>query len=199
MDEPYPKMRADSGQPLPTNTGNRQPLWQAIAKQVPDLHGRRVLALHAGDGWFCRYAINAGAVAVLGVDHDGKAVSAARATASSDRLRYRIMPDSQLHLLTGPYDLIVATFEARDDVATILRHLSQLLRAGGQVMATLSSPVTPAAPDQTLAFTQLIPPTLALSNLAQITDARLPKQTVHFFLSAASTAVAPKPKPKRRR
>ncbi|KRK70938.1 SAM-dependent methyltransferase [Lacticaseibacillus nasuensis JCM 17158] len=196
MDEPYPTMKPDTAHPLPTNTGNRQPLWQAIAKKAPELRGKRVLALRAGDGWFCRYAVNHGAVAVLGVDADGEAVSAARATASSDRLRYRIMPDNQLKLLTGPYDVIAATFDTNaDDVAGIVSLLGKRLRPGGTLLATLSSPVVPASADTHLAFTQLIPAALTLQALDQIADPRLPSQSVHFFLSA--TAGEPS-KPRRR-
>lgn len=186
MDDTYPKMRADKPVALPTNTGDRQPLWQALAKQAPSLAGKRVLAIHAGDGWFCRYAINHGAIAVLGVDSDAQAISDARATASSDRLRYRIMPDSALSLLTGPYDLIVGTFDlAHDDLHAISRSLSGLLRHNGQFLAAVTTPLAAAAPKDGLKLNALFTEKLTIDSLYQVSDTRLStREHVHFVFSS---------------
>ncbi|MFD1484591.1 class I SAM-dependent methyltransferase [Lacticaseibacillus baoqingensis] len=188
MEDTYPKMRPDKPIHLPTNTGNRQPLWQALAKQAPELAGKRVLALHAGDGWFCRYAINHGAVAVLGVDQDARAISSARDTASSDRLRYRIMPDHTLGLLTGPYDLIVGTFDlAHDDLHAISESLSGLLRRNGQFLAAVTTPITAATPEQGLQLKTLFTQRLTIDALYQLSDTRLQtREQIHFVFSSRS-------------
>ena len=186
MDDTYPKMRPDKPQPLPTNTGDRQPLWQALAKQAPTLAGKRVLAIHAGDGWFCRYAINHGAVGVLGVDNDAQAISAARTTASSDRLRYRIMPDKTLGLLTGAYDLIVGTFDlAHDDLHAISRSLSGLLKHNGQFLAAVTTPLAAAMPQEGLKLNAVFTSKLTIDSLYQVTDTRLAtREQVHFVFSS---------------
>ncbi|WP_179394434.1 class I SAM-dependent methyltransferase [Lacticaseibacillus absianus] len=181
----YPKMREGKA-PLPTSTGNQQPLWQALAAKAPRLAGLRVLALHAGDGWFCRHAINQGAIAVLGVDHDAQAISAARAVASSDRLRYRIMPDARLDLLSGPYDLILGTFDLRQDDLRRLTHLlSKLLRPGGHLLAAVATPL-PAPSDRTgLEIKDIFTTKLAIEQLYQVSDQRLvPSAKLHFILSS---------------
>lgn len=186
MPDIYPKMHPDQPESLPTNTGDRQPLWQALAKQAPNLNGKRVLAIHSGDGWFCRYAINHGAVAVLGIDADAQAISDARATASSDRLRYRIMPDSRLDLLTGPYDLIIGAFDlAHDDLHQITHVLAKLLRHNGQMLAAVTTPLAKPQVDQEPQLNTLFTTNLAIDTVYQITDARLSvKEQIHLVFSS---------------
>ncbi|WP_390405962.1 class I SAM-dependent methyltransferase [Lacticaseibacillus jixiensis] len=188
MVDTYPAMHQDNAKPLPTNTGKKQPLWQALAKQAPSLAGKRVLAIHAGDGWFCRYAINHGAIAVLGVDNDAQAISDARAVASNDRLRYRIMPDSALPLLSGPYDLIVGTFDlARDDLHQISTQLSGLLRHHGQLLAAVTTPLTADYPQRGLQLKAVFDEHLTIDSLYQVADKRLQtREQIHFVFSSRS-------------
>lgn len=134
--EPYPTMKPAAGD-LPTSSN--QPLWQILAQKAPDLEGKRVLAIHSGDGAFCRAAINAGAIAVLGVDHDRYAISAARDVASSDRLRYRIMPDRRFDLLTGPYDVVTGPFAyPAEDLRQSTHQLAKLMRPSGEMVLAVT-------------------------------------------------------------
>ncbi len=180
LDTNYPKMREPKG-PLPTSTGSLQPSWQALAKKVPKLTGQRVLAIHAGDGWFCRYAVNHGAIAVLGVDSNAGAISAARAVASSDRLRYRIMPDDRLGMLTGPYDVIVGTFDLqRDDLHAMTQQLADLLRPGGHLIAAVATQPESAT---TIEIKDLFSARLTIEQLFQVSAAKLvPSAGVHLIL-----------------
>ncbi|MFD1431142.1 class I SAM-dependent methyltransferase [Lacticaseibacillus yichunensis] len=184
MDKDYPNM-APSPEKLPTTTGNKQPLWQALAQKMPKLAGLRVLVIHAGDGWFCRYAINHGAIEVLGISNDGAAMSEARETASSDRLRYRIMPDGYLKLLSGPFDLIVGTFDLRqDDLHAASHQLSRLLKPSGRLIAAVATPLDPKPADG-LQIRELFTSRLAIDQWYQVSDQRLPlKETVQFILSS---------------
>lgn len=63
METPYPNMQDNPN--LPVESGDHQPIWQALIKKMPPLTDLRVLVIHCGDGWFCRYALNHGATAVL--------------------------------------------------------------------------------------------------------------------------------------
>ena len=53
--------------------------WPALQALLPPLQGSRVVDLGCGFGWFCRWACQAGAVAVLGVDVSENMLSRARA------------------------------------------------------------------------------------------------------------------------
>ncbi len=55
------------------------PEWPALRALLPDLRGCRVLDLGCGYGWFCRWAREAGAAAVLGIDVSEKMLARARA------------------------------------------------------------------------------------------------------------------------
>lgn len=44
------------------------PEWPTLRAMLPDLTGARVLDLGCGYGWFCRWAVEQGAVSVVGVD-----------------------------------------------------------------------------------------------------------------------------------
>lgn len=139
MTDVYPTMQPAQPERLTTGEACR-PLWQVLARKAPDMTAKRVLVLHAGAGWFCRMAINRGAIAVLGVDDDRQAISDARAMASSDRLRFRMLPMTKLDLLTGPYDLIVGAFDQRqDDLSTITHALAACLRGTGQMLLAVTN------------------------------------------------------------
>lgn len=55
---------------------------------VPDLAGKRVLDLGCGDGWFCRYAADAGARSVIGVDPSVRMLAQARERTNDARISY---------------------------------------------------------------------------------------------------------------
>ena len=182
MDTPYPNMQDNPN--LPFESGDDQPIWQALAQKTPSLTDLRVLVIHCGDGWFCRYALNNGAAAVLGIDTDTVAIQKARAVASSDRLRYRIMPDRWLKLLTGPYDLIVGAFNQSPAELRPMTHvLSALLSPKGQLIAAVAPPKQPTG-DQ-LAVDELISSQLVIHRWYQVTDKRL-SQTAQLYLLLSS-------------
>ena len=130
--------------------------------------------------------MNHGAMAVRGGGSGAEAGREARGTASADRLRCRIMTDSALSLLTGPYDLIVGTFDlAHDDLHTISRSLSGLLRHNGQFLAAVTTPLAAAAPKDGLNLNALFTEKLTIDSLYQVSDTRLStREHVHFVFSS---------------
>ena len=65
------------------------PEWPALRALLPDLHGRKVLDLGCGYGWFCRWARKAGAAGVLGIDVSEKMLARARADSSDPAITYQ--------------------------------------------------------------------------------------------------------------
>lgn len=190
MDEPYPKMRPTHPIALPVDTGQKYPLWQALTKTLPDLDGKRVLVLHSADGWFCRYAINHGAVAVLGVDHAIDEILGAREIASSDRLRYQIMADTDLSLLGGTYDLVVGSFDLQqDDLRGITTRVSHLLTPHSQFFAAV---IAATEPVDSLVINRLFGDELTIQQWYQVHDPNLQKQArTYFILNSQLRAFAP--------
>lgn len=178
----YPNMQANAQ--VPVASGDDEPFWQALTTITPPLANKRILALHVHSGWFCRYAMNHGAASVLGIDSDSVAISQARLMAATDRLRYRIMPDWALTMLTGAYDLIVGTFDlGSDDLNLVSHQLVNCLRPGGQLVATVSAPPTPPS-GPALTVTSLIDPRLTIDAWQQVVDPRLASEHLHFMVTS---------------
>jgi SAM-dependent methyltransferase len=62
------------------------PEWSTLRALLPAIEGRRVLDLGCGFGWFCRWAREHGATAVLGVDVSERMLARARGPRSTDWL-----------------------------------------------------------------------------------------------------------------
>src|ERR1700676_3747139 len=60
------------------------PEWPSLRALLPDLRGRKVLDLGCGYGWFCRWAREAGAAEVVGIDVSEKMLARARADTPAD-------------------------------------------------------------------------------------------------------------------
>ena len=62
--------------------------WPALRAMLPPMTGLRVLDLGCGFGWFCRWAQEAGAASLLGVDLSENMLARARETTSSPAIAY---------------------------------------------------------------------------------------------------------------
>ena len=62
--------------------------WPALKALLPELCGLRVVDLGCGFGWFCRWARQQGAAAVLGIDVSEKMLARARATTTDAAITY---------------------------------------------------------------------------------------------------------------
>src|SRR5260370_30628781 len=63
--------------------------WPALRALLPDMKGRSVLDLGCGFGWFCRWAREAGATSVTGVDVSEKMLERARADTKDSAITYQ--------------------------------------------------------------------------------------------------------------
>src|SRR5437764_3802953 len=81
------------------------PEWPALRAMLADLHGRRVLDLGCGFGWFCRWAREQGAAQVLGIDVSEKMLARARADTHDAAITYTPAEMEQLDLSAGSLDL----------------------------------------------------------------------------------------------
>src|SRR3954454_1442544 len=82
--------------------------WPALRALLPDLQGRRVLDLGCGFGWFCRWAREQGAAAVLGVDVSEKMLARAR-TATPDPAIAYARADMESFEPAAAFDLVYSS------------------------------------------------------------------------------------------
>lgn len=94
------------------------------------------------------------------------------------------MPDKWLKLLTGPYDLIVGSFDQSPEELRAMTHvLSALLSPKGQLIAAVAPSKQPISDD--LAVDELISSQLVINRWYQVTDKRL-TQTEQLYLLLSS-------------
>src|SRR5579883_1927397 len=62
--------------------------WPALRALLPNLGGLEILDLGCGYGWFCRWARQAGAARVLGMDVSERMLARAKAATGDDAITY---------------------------------------------------------------------------------------------------------------
>src|SRR5215469_15001619 len=81
------------------------PEWAALRALLPPMASLRVVDLGCGYGWFCRWAREAGAAAVLGLDVSQKMLERAQADTHDAAIRYQRADLDVLDLPEAAFDL----------------------------------------------------------------------------------------------
>ena len=126
------------------------PEWPALRALLPDLRGQRVLDLGCGYGWFCRWAREAGAAEVLGIELSEKMLARARADTRDAAITYRRADMESLALPGEAFDLAYSSL-ALHYVENLNRLVSQVHRSlvrGGSLVFSMEHPIytAPAEP-----------------------------------------------------
>ena len=127
--------------------------WPTLRGMLPEMAGLRVVDLGCGFGWFCRWAAEAGAESVLGIDlSENMLARAATDTASSisERITYQRQDLDAVALPAGAFDLAYSSLtvhylvELERFVATVHRSLVH----GGTFVFSAEHPIytAPTAP-----------------------------------------------------
>ncbi|WP_343712973.1 class I SAM-dependent methyltransferase [Inquilinus sp.] len=126
------------------------PEWPAMRALVPDLTGRRVIDLGCGFGWFCRWARQAGAAEVLGLDVSENMLARARATDPDIAVTYRREDLETLELPAASFDVAYSALALHyiADLEGLLARLHRALAPGGRLVASVEHPIfsAPSAP-----------------------------------------------------
>ena len=64
--------------------------WHQLKPLFPSLQGKKVLDLGCGYGWHCRFAVEQGAVRVLGIDLSRKMIGEAKKRSTENQIEYRV-------------------------------------------------------------------------------------------------------------
>ncbi|AXE36369.1 class I SAM-dependent methyltransferase [Chromobacterium phragmitis] len=119
------------------------PEWPALRAMLPELSGKRVADLGCGYGWFCRYAREAGAGEVLGIELSEKMLARARELTSDDRIIYRQGDLERLDLPAQSLDLIYSslTLHYLPDLAPLFSAAHRALKPGGWLVFSMEHPI----------------------------------------------------------
>ncbi len=125
--------------------------WESVRALLPDLQGRRIVDLGCGFGWFSRYAADAGAADVLGLDLSENMIARARAETQSPAVRYEIADLDRLELPEGGFDFAYSSlaFHYIADFDRLIRTIYAALVSGAPFVFTIEHPLymAPSAPD----------------------------------------------------
>ncbi|MGH6812509.1 MAG: class I SAM-dependent methyltransferase [Methylocella sp.] len=125
--------------------------WPALQAMLPDVCGLRIVDLGCGYGWFCRWAREHGAQAVLGLDVSGKMLARAKDTTTGAAITYAKADLEKLDLPEASFDLAYSslTFHYIENLSGLLRNVHRTLAPGGTLVFSIEHPIymAPQHPD----------------------------------------------------
>jgi len=126
------------------------PEWPALRALLPDLHGRTVLDLGCGFGWFCRWARQNGAAHVRGIDVSERMLARARAATEDAAIVYDRADLEELALPRSAFDLVFSslTLHYIVNLARLLAQVHDSLHRGGRLIFSVEHPVFTAPSKQ---------------------------------------------------
>ncbi len=129
------------------------PEWPSLQSLLPDLRGRRVLDLGCGFGWFCRWAREAGAASVLGVDVSERMLARAKAETmgveamgaetKDPTISYLQADLEHLDLQPASIDLAYSSlaFHYLENLGALLGRVQAALAPGGKLVFSVEHPI----------------------------------------------------------
>jgi SAM-dependent methyltransferase len=127
------------------------PEWPTLQAMLPAMAGLRVVDLGCGFGWFCRFAREAGAAHVLGLDLSEKMLARARRESSDAAIVYRRVDLEHLDLPARAFDMAYSSLALHYlvDLGGLLATVHRALVHGGRLIFSVEHPLytAPSRPD----------------------------------------------------
>lgn len=129
------------------------PEWPTLQSMLPDLQGQRIADLGCGFGWFCRWAREAGAAAVQGLDVSENMLARARETTADPAITYARADLERLNLTEGAFDLVYSSLALHyiENLRGLFEQVRRGLVPGGRFVFSVEHPIytAPAKPGWT--------------------------------------------------
>lgn len=115
----------------------------SAAGLLPDLHGRRVVDLGCGFGWFCRWAHENGAAQIFGLDVSENMLARARSASSDAAITYAKADLEKLDLPESAFDLVYSSLALHyiRDLAGLFATVYRALVPGGHLVFSMEHPI----------------------------------------------------------
>ena len=129
------------------------PEWPTLRAMLPAMGNLRVVDLGCGFGWFCRWAREAGASRVLGLDVSENMLTRARETtpdpAPEPVIVYRRADLERLALPAGSFDLAYSSLALHyvENLQALIESVHRALTPDGQLVISVEHPIY-TAPDR---------------------------------------------------
>lgn len=130
------------------------PEWPALRVLLPDLHGRSVVDLGCGYGWFCRWAREQGAARVLGLDVSEKMLAQAKAATAGAGIVYERVDLETVDLPEASFDVAYSSLVLHyiSGVDAFFAKVQRALTPGGSLVFSTEHPIymAPSRPEWTV-------------------------------------------------
>jgi ubiquinone/menaquinone biosynthesis C-methylase UbiE len=122
------------------------PEWPALRALLPDVRGATVLDLGCGFGWFCRWAREAGAAQVTGMDVSENMLTRARAEGGAPVITYVKADLESLTLPQAAYDLVYSSLALHyvQKLDALMGHVYTALKPGAALVVSVEHPMMTA-------------------------------------------------------
>lgn len=116
--------------------------WHQLRPLFPDMNGKSVLDLGCGYEWHCKYAVQMGALEVLGIDSSKKMIEKAMAKNLDERIKYEVCGIEEYAYPKNTYDLVVSNLVLHyiEDLENIYQKVHQTLKGGGCFLFNIEDP-----------------------------------------------------------
>ncbi len=117
--------------------------WPALRAMLPDLHGRAVIDLGCGFGWFCRWARANGADRVVGLDVSERMLARAKADTSDKSIIYARADLENFELSAAPFYLAYSSLVLHylPDLDRFIATVRSALEPGGHLVFSVEHPI----------------------------------------------------------
>jgi SAM-dependent methyltransferase len=122
------------------------PEWPTLRQMLPELRKCRAVDLGCGFGWFCRFAREAGAAQVLGLDVSANMLARARATTVDAAIEYRRADLETVDLPEAAFDLAYSSlaFHYLENLDRLFATVHRALVPGGRFVFSVEHPLMTA-------------------------------------------------------
>ncbi len=117
--------------------------WASIRALLPDMAGLRVVDLGCGFGWFCRWAREADAAEVLGLDLSEKMLAKAAQDTNDPAITYGRADLDRLDLIPGAFDLAYSSLALHylASLEAVMAAVHAALVPGGHFVFSVEHPI----------------------------------------------------------
>lgn len=117
--------------------------WHVLKTMLPDFKGKRVLDLGCGFGWHCRYAIEQGAVSVLGLDLSEKMLAEARKINNLLGIEYQRIAIEDYDFPADAFDIVISSlaFHYLEDFGKVCDKVHFSLSKAGTFVFSVEHPI----------------------------------------------------------
>lgn len=124
--------------------------WHQLKLLFPKLEGKTVLDLGCGYGWHCKFAVEQGAIKVLGLDLSSKMIEEAKVRNFHKNIFYEVCRLQEYAYPNDTWDCVISNLVLHyiADLDSIFQKVYRTLKTGGVFLFNIEHPVFTAGVGQ---------------------------------------------------